>query len=105
VVHGELGPDHVLVGPGGGPVLIDIEGLMYGDVEVEHCWAKMRFREHYGPLHVEGLDPRRLRYYQYTMHLSLVGGPLRIAEGDFPNREWMLGLAEYHLTRALAYEV
>ncbi|WP_371582310.1 hypothetical protein [Streptomyces sp. NBC_01314] len=25
------------------------------------------------------------------MHLDLVCGPLRIAEGDFPNREWMLG--------------
>jgi len=105
VVHGELGPDHVLIGPVGEPVLIDIEGLMYCDVEVEHCWMRMRFGEHYGPLRVEGLDPRRLKYYQYTMHLDLVGGPLRIAEGDFPNREWMLDLADRHLTQALEYEV
>lgn len=28
-VHGELGPDHVLVDRHGRPVLIDIEGLMF----------------------------------------------------------------------------
>ena len=105
VVHGELGPDHVLIGPDGEPVLIDIEGLMYCDVEVEHCWTKMRFQQHYSPLRVEGLDPQRLKYYQYTMHLDLVGGPLRIADGDFPQRDWMLGVADFHLTQALAYEV
>lgn len=105
VVHGELGPDHVLIGPDGEPVLIDIEGLAYSDVEVEHCWARMRFQDDYEPLRVEGQDPRRRSYYQYTMHLGLVGGPLRIAAGDFPNRAWMLALAADHLTRSLEYEV
>jgi hypothetical protein len=105
VVHGELGPDHVLIGPDGEPVLIDIEGLMYCDVEVEHCWAMMRFQDDYEPLRIEGQDPRRRNYYQYTMHLSLVGGPLRIAEGDFPNRAWMLGLAADNLTKSIEYEV
>nr|WP_301549452.1 hypothetical protein [Catellatospora citrea] len=33
LVHGELGPDHVLVTPDGEPVLIDIEGLTYFDVD------------------------------------------------------------------------
>ena len=47
----------------------------------------------------------RLRYYQYTMHLDLVGGPMRIADGDFPDRGWMLRLADYHLQKALAYEI
>lgn len=103
--HGELCGEHTLVGPDREPVLIDIEGLMYFDIEVEHCWMRMRFQEHYGPLARADLDPDRMRYYQYTMHLDLVGGPLRIAQGDFPNREWMLDLADWHLGRALAYEV
>jgi hypothetical protein len=105
LVHGELCAEHTLVGPQGEPVLIDIEGLMYFDVEVDHCWMRMRFQEHYPPLHNPGLDPVRLKYYQYTMHLDLVGGPLRIADGDFPNRDWMLDLADHHLGRALAFEV
>lgn len=105
VVHGELGADHVLVGPRGEPVLIDIEGLMYFDVEVEHTWMRMRFQEHYAPLRDPGLDPVRMAFYQYAMHLNLVGGPLRIAEGDFPNRRWMLDIADDHLRKALAYGV
>jgi hypothetical protein len=33
LIHGELGPDHVLVARAGRPVLIDLEGLMFFDVE------------------------------------------------------------------------
>jgi hypothetical protein len=104
VVHGELCADHTLVGPDGEPVIIDIEGLMYTDIEVEHCWMRMRFGPHYEALRNPDLDPQRVRYYQYVMHLDLVGGPLRIAEGDFPNREWMLDVADFHLQKALAYQ-
>ena len=106
LVHGELGPDHVLVGPHGEPVLIDIEGLMYFDVEVDHTWMRMRFGPQHDPaLDDHGLDPARLDFSQYPMHLDLVSGPLRIAEGDFPNREWMLAIADDHLRKALAYEL
>ncbi|GIJ76630.1 Phosphotransferase enzyme family protein [Micromonospora phaseoli] len=104
VVHGELCAEHTLVGPDGEPVIIDIEGLMYTDIEVEHCWMRMRFGPHYASLRNPDLDPQRVKYYQYVMHLDLVGGPLRIAEGDFPNREWMLDVADFHLQKALAYE-
>ncbi|GLW72774.1 aminoglycoside phosphotransferase [Kitasatospora phosalacinea] len=103
VVHGELGPDHVLVGPDGEPVLIDVEGLLYADAEVEHCWLRMRFGPHRAALHEPALDPRRLAFYRYAMHLDLVGGPLRIAAGDFPDRQWMLEIADHHLRQALAY--
>jgi phosphotransferase family enzyme len=103
VVHGELCAEHTLVGPAGQPVIIDIEGLTYTDIEVEHCWMRMRFGPHYEVLRNPDLDPQRVRFYQYVMHLDLVGGPLRIAEGDFPNRAWMLDIADFHLQRALAY--
>ena len=105
LVHGELCADHTLVGPDSEPVLIDIEGLMYFDVEVDHTWMRMRFQHHYPPLHNPNLDPVRMAYYQYTMHLDLVGGPLRIADGDFPDRDWMLGVADEHLQKALAYTI
>jgi hypothetical protein len=32
------------------------------------------------------------------MHLDPVGCPLRIAESDFPNREWMLDVAHFQQT-------
>jgi hypothetical protein len=105
LVHGELGPDHVLLDRRGEPVLIDIEGAMYFDVEVEHVWMRMRFGEHYARLSRSGLDEDRLRFYQLCMHLDLVAGPLRIAGTSHPEREWFRSLAEHHLQRALQFPV
>jgi hypothetical protein len=103
LVHGELGPDHVLLDRRGEPVLIDIEGAMYFDVEVEHVWMRMRFGEHYAKLSGDGLDEHRLRLYQLCMHLDLVAGPLRIADTSHPDREWFRSVAESHLKRALQF--
>ncbi|HST67572.1 MAG TPA: hypothetical protein VLM05_20545, partial [Mycobacteriales bacterium] len=102
LVHGELGGDHVLVTPAGEVVLIDIEGLTYFDVEWEHAWLRMRFADAYPVLEPGGLDPHRLELYRYAQVLSLIEGPLRIAETDYPQREWMLELAERNITKALA---
>jgi aminoglycoside phosphotransferase (APT) family kinase protein len=102
LVHGELGPDHVFVTAAGEPVLIDIEGLTWFDVEWEHAWLQLRFRDAYPALGPVDLDPHRLELYRYAQVLSLVEGPLRIATTDFPDRAWMLELAEWNITKALA---
>lgn len=102
LVHGELGPDHVLVTPAGEPVVIDFEGLAYFDVEWEHAWLQMRFGDAYPVLRPVDLDPHRLELYRYAQVLSLIEGPLRIADTDFPGRQWMLDLAEWNITKALA---
>lgn len=101
LVHGELGPDHVLVDRDGRPALIDIEGLMYADVEWEHAFLRLRFGEHYRALERPDLDPARMAFYTLAMHLSLVAGPLRLLDGDFPDRAAMREIAEFHLRRAL----
>jgi hypothetical protein len=103
LVHGELGPDHVLLDRRGEPVLIDVEGAKYFDVETEHVWMRMRFGRHYGKLSHGGLDEDRLRFYQLCMHLDLVAGPLRIADTSHPDREWFRSVAEHHLQRALQF--
>ena len=103
LIHGELGPDHVLLDRRGEPVLIDIEGTMYFDVEVEHVWMRMRFDERYASLSRDDLDADRLRLYQLCMHLDLVAGPLRIAGTSHPQHEWFASVAEHHLQRALQY--
>jgi hypothetical protein len=101
LIHGELGPDHVLVDQHQDPVLIDIEGLMFFDVEWEHAFLRIRFGEHYAWLDTPGLDEHRLRFYELAMRLSLVAGPLRILDGDFPDRAEMRDIAEHNLQRAL----
>ncbi|KUL24617.1 phosphotransferase [Streptomyces regalis] len=101
VVHGELGPDHVLVDADGNPVVIDIEGLMYFDVEWEHVFLRIRLHDAYRPLAVDGLDEDRLALYMLAQRLSLTAGPLRLLDGDFPDRAFMAGIAEYNLKKAL----
>ncbi|MCX4726266.1 phosphotransferase family protein [Streptomyces sp. NPDC090052] len=103
LIHGELGPDHVLVDRLGQPVLIDIEGLMFFDVEWEHAFLRIRFREHYRWFDSRGLDEQRLAFYTLAMRLSLVAGPLRLLDGDFPDRDAMMGIAEHNLQQALAF--
>ncbi|MEV5199363.1 aminoglycoside phosphotransferase family protein [Streptomyces sp. NPDC053720] len=102
LIHGELGPDHVLVDADGRPVLIDIEDLMYFDVEWEHVFLRLRFHERYAVLDGPGLDPRRLDLYMLAMRLSLVAGPLRLLDGDFPGRVFMQGIADHNARQALA---
>ncbi|MEU8792768.1 phosphotransferase [Streptomyces sp. NPDC048643] len=103
LVHGELGPDHVLVDANGQPVLIDIEGLMFFDVEWEHAFLRLRFGEHYAGLGSGDLDEHRMTFYTLAMHLSLVAGPLRLLDGDFPDRDFMRGIAEHNLREALTF--
>ncbi|PTH87814.1 aminoglycoside phosphotransferase [Streptomyces sp. A244] len=102
LIHGELGADHVLLTSGGQPALIDIEGLMYFDVEHEHVFLRLRFGPHYEALRAPGLDEARLRLYRLAMHLGLVSGPLTLIEGDFPHPERMREIAEHNLHQALS---
>jgi aminoglycoside phosphotransferase (APT) family kinase protein len=101
VVHGELGPDHVLVDRDGHPVLIDIENLMYFDVEWEHVFLRIRLPGDSAPLAVGGLDEDRLALYLLAQRLSLTAGPLRLLDGDFPGRTFMRRIAEHNLDEAL----
>jgi hypothetical protein len=102
LIHGELGPDHVLVDSAGRPVIVDIEGLMYFDAEWEHVFLQLRFGEQYRHLREPGLDQRRLDLYRLAMDLSLVSGPLRLLDGDYPDREPMLQIAAHATSRVLA---
>jgi tRNA A-37 threonylcarbamoyl transferase component Bud32 len=101
LVHGELGPDHVLVDEHGHPALIDIEGLLYFDAEWEHVFLRQRFHHAYEALRADGLDEDRLRLYRLAMHLSLVAGPLRLLDGDFPDPEFMRAIAEHSMGQTL----
>ena len=102
LIHGELGPDHVSIDDLGRPVVVDIEGAMYFDVEWEHAFLRLRFGRHYEWLRVDGLDERRMRLYALALDLSLIEGPLRLLDGDYPERELMLAIASSAVDRVLA---
>ncbi len=101
-IHGELGADHVLVDDHDEPVLIDIEGVMFFDIEWEHVFLELRFGGNYSYLRRDDLDSDRVRFYRLAMYLSLVAGPLRLLDGDFPDRPAMLDIVEQNIGRTLA---
>lgn len=101
LIHGELGPDHVLVDDQGQPVIIDIEGVMYFDVEWEHVFLRLRFGRHYQRLKRNGLDQQRMELYALALDLSLIEGPLRLLDGGYPDRDQMLDIAGWAVERAL----
>ncbi|MGH3395113.1 MAG: phosphotransferase family protein [Streptosporangiaceae bacterium] len=103
VVHGELGLDHVLVDADGSPVIIDIEDLMYFDVEWEHAHMQVRLgREWAATVGAGNLDEDRLALYMLAQRLFLVAGPMRLLDGDFPDRAFMRSIIEHNLNEALA---
>jgi len=103
VVHGELGFDHILVDADGNPVIIDFEDLRYFDVEWEHAHMQVRLgRDWAGTVGVHDLDQDRLALYMLAQRLFLVAGPMRLLDGDFPDRAFMLGIIEHNLNEALA---
>jgi hypothetical protein len=102
LIHGELGPDHVSIDDLGRPVVVDIEGAMYFDVEWEHAFLRLRFGRHYEWLRVDGLDQQRMRLYALALDLSLIEGPLRLLDGEYPERELMLAIASSAVDRVLA---
>jgi hypothetical protein len=75
---------------------------MYFDVEWEHVFLRLRFGEHYRWLAGEGMDEHRMRFYALAMHVSLIAGPLRLLDGDYPDRAPMLAIAEYNIGHTLA---
>ncbi|WP_307181432.1 hypothetical protein [Streptomyces canus] len=42
-----------------------------------------------------------MNLYRLALHVSLVAGPLRLIEGDFPNPDGMREIAESNLVRVL----
>jgi hypothetical protein len=103
LVHGELGLDHVMVDQDGRPVIIDIDNLMYFDVEWEHVFLRIRLHPDYRYVAVDGLDEDRLALYTLTQRLSLTAGPLRILESDIADRDFFQAIADHNRNEALAW--
>lgn len=101
LIHGELGPDHVLVNGQLEPYLIDIEGAEYFDIEHEHSFLEFRFGESYRYFANPSLDPDRMRFYRYHHFLSLTAGGLKLLHRGFPDQAFARGLAEAHSRNAL----
>ncbi len=82
-------------------MLIDIEGAMFFDIEWEHVFLELRLGDDYRHFRNSGLDGDRMQLYRLAMYLSLVAGPLRLLDGDFPHRAATLDIVEQNVARTL----
>lgn len=102
-IHGELGPDHILINDNLEPCLIDIEGAEFFDIEHEHSFLELRFGDFYRYLKNNNLDANRMLFYRLHHHLSLTSGGLKLLHRKFPDPQFARGLAEYHSRLALQF--
>ncbi len=102
-IHGELGPDHVLVNDRLEPYLIDIEGAMFFDIEHEHSFLEFRFGDCYRYLKNDMLDPHRMLFYRFHHHISLTSGGLKLLHRGFPDQQFASQLAVHHSECALRF--
>lgn len=102
-IHGELGPDHVLVNEGLEPYLIDIEGASFFDIEHEHSFLEFRFGDHYRYLKNDTLDPNRMLFYQFHHHISITSGGLKLLHRGFPDQQFAKDIADHHSKCALRF--
>lgn len=102
-IHGELGPDHILVNDKLEPFLIDIEGAMFFDIEQEHSFLEFRFGDFYRYLKNDTLDPNRMLFYRFHHHISLTSGGLKLLQRGFPDQQFAKDLADYHSECAMRF--
>ncbi|MNI40530.1 Phosphotransferase enzyme family protein [compost metagenome] len=102
-IHGELGPDHILVNEHLEPYLIDIEGAAFFDIEHEHSFLEFRFADHYRYLMNDTLDPNRMLFYRFHHHIALTSGGLKLLHRGYPDQVFARDLADHHSRCALRF--
>lgn len=102
-IHGELGPNHVLVTDLLEPYLIDIEGAEFFDIEHEHSFLEFRFGDFYRYLKKDKLDLNRKLFYQYHHHLSLISAGLKLIHRGYPDQQTARDISDYHTKCALQF--
>lgn len=102
-IHGELGPDHVLVNDRLEPYIIDIEGAMFFDIEHEHSFLEFRFGDFYRYVKKDSLEPQRMLFYRFHHHISLISGGLKLLHRGFPDERFAKELTKHHTECALRF--
>lgn len=102
-IHGELGPNHVLVDENLNTYLIDIESAMFFDAEYEHSFLQFRFGEYYKYFNKDNLDLDRLKFYKMHLHISCLSGALELKQKSYPDITEVNDMIEYNSEQALNF--
>ncbi|CAN5866562.1 hypothetical protein BH10CHL1_BH10CHL1_04030 [soil metagenome] len=102
LLHGELAGSHVLVQQNDHAVyFVDIEGIHFADLESEHTFLQLIYGADYHYLARTDLDPARLAFYKFAMHVSLVYAGSCFMLRGFHDLPWAERLFKGHLAHVL----
>lgn len=99
-IHGELGPNHVMVDRDNNAYLIDIEGARYDDVEEELSFLEMRFDRGLGTLQ-EPVDEKRMAFYHIAHCLGNLHGAVQLKQKGYYDMEDVNGMIGFFHSQIL----
>lgn len=93
-IHGELGPNHVIVDKDNNAYLIDIEGAKYYDVEEELSFLDMRFNKRLRKTE-NTFDEQRLYFYYIGHCLGNLRGAVELKQKGYYDMDDVNGMIEF----------
>lgn len=93
-IHGELGPNHVMVDKYDNAYLIDIEGGKYCDLEEEISFLNIRFGRLLQNLEMD-LDPDRMEFYHIGHCLNNLSGAIQLKLKDYYDMDDVNGMIQH----------
>jgi aminoglycoside phosphotransferase (APT) family kinase protein len=106
LVHGELGPEHILIRQTNhAPCFIDVDGVHFDDLESEHALLSFRFEQdnaYQTYFQRDDLEENRMRFYRFALHVSYVYAGSQFVAKNYHDLEWAQNMFDYNLEQVLA---
>lgn len=93
-IHGELGPNHVIVDKDNRAYLIDIEGAKFYDVEEELSFLDMRFNKMLRKAE-DAVDEQRMYFYYIGHCLGNLRGAVELKQKGYYDMDDVNGMIEF----------
>ncbi len=93
-IHGELGPNHVIVDKDNKAYLIDIEGAKFYDVEEELSFLDMRFNKMLRKAE-DAVDEQRMYFYYIGHCLGNLRGAVELKQKGYYDMDDVNGMIEF----------
>ena len=94
-IHGELGPNHVIVDKNNTAYLIDIEGAKFCDVEEEESFLKIRFGQYYDLISEKNPSKERMDFYNLCHSLGNLSGAIELKLKDYYDMDDINGMIDF----------
>lgn len=93
-IHGELGPNHVIVDKDNNAYLIDIEGAKFYDVEEELSFLDMRFNKRLKKV-ADIVDEQRMYFYYIGHCLGNLRGAVELKQKGYYDMDDVNGMIDF----------